>query len=158
MVLKGVTAGNWTNTATVTTREGIGGVSALPITVVEAFSGATMSLDDSVDPVAVGELVTYTIVVDNQAATQDLHNMTINAVIPVQMTFVSATGPTAYTIVGQEVQFIGVPTVGPAGKLTYTVTVLANVPGSVLFTSTMRYDEFPPGPILVQEATTIFRP
>lgn len=96
--------------------------------------------------------------VDNQAATQDLHTMTIVAVIPSQMSFISATGPTAFTVVGNEVRFGAVATVTPNQKLTFVVTVRANTAGSVLFTSTMRYDEFPPGPILVQEATTIFKP
>lgn len=158
VVLKGESAGIWTNVATAGTREGATARATLNVTVVAAPPGATMSLLDSLDPVAVGELVTYTIVVDNQAADQDLHNMTIVAVVPSQLTFVSATGPTAFTVVGNEVRYAAVTTVSPSGKLTYTVTVRANTAGSVLFTSTMRYDEFPPGPILVQEATTIFRP
>ncbi len=158
VVLRGEGQGTWTNVATVTTREGVTARSTLDVVVAEGFSGATMSLVDSIDPIAVGEQVTYTIVVDNQAITKDLHNMTIVAVIPSQMTFVSATGPTSWTVVGQEVRFESVGTIVPSRPITYTVTVRANAAGSVLFTSTMRYDEFPPGPILVQEATTIFAP
>jgi len=158
VVLKGEAAGIWTNVATVSTAEGASARATLVVTVVAAPPGATMSLLDTLDPIAVGELETYTIVVDNQAAAQDLHNMTIVAVIPSQMSFVGATGPTAFTVVGNEVRFGTVATVTPAQKLTFVVTVRANIAGSVLFTSTMRYDEFPPGPILVQEATTIFRP
>jgi uncharacterized repeat protein (TIGR01451 family) len=143
---------------TVATQEGATARATLNVTVVQAASGATMSLIDTLDPTAVGELETYTIVVDNQATAQDLHNMTIVALIPPQMTFVSATGPTAFTLVGSEVRFAAVATVTPAQKLTYVITVRPNTAGSVLFTSTMRYDEFPPGPIEVQEATTVFRP
>ncbi len=158
VVLKGEAAGVWTNVATVSTGEGVSARATLDVTVIAVPPGATMSLLDTLDPIAVGEIETYTIVVDNQAATQDLHNMTIVAVIPSQMSFVSATGPTAFTVVGNEVRFSAVATVTPAQKLTFVVTVRPNTAGSVLFTSTMRYDEFPPGPILVQEATTVFRP
>ncbi len=156
VVLRGEGAGTWTNVATVGTREGVTARATLDVTVIIAFSGATMSLVDALDPIAVSELETYTIVVNNQAITQDLHNMTIVAVIPAQMSFVSATGPTAFTVVGQEVRFASSPTVRSNENLTFVITVRANTAGSVLFTAIMRYDEFPPGPIQVQEATTIF--
>jgi hypothetical protein len=49
---------------------------------------------------------TCTIKVLNQSESNTLHNMTIVGLVPVgEMVYVSADGPTSFTVVGQEVRF-----------------------------------------------------
>lgn len=56
VVLKGNAAGTWTNVAKVSTSEGASAQATLNVVVAVASSGATMSLLDTLDPIAVGEM------------------------------------------------------------------------------------------------------
>jgi len=116
-----------------------------------------MSLIDSSDPVAVGDTFTYTIRVINQSETNALHNMTIVGLIPGEMVFVSADGPTSFNVVGQEVRFGAVATLTPGATVEFHITVRATVAGAAVFNATMNWDEFGEA-IVNQEGTTVFLP
>jgi hypothetical protein len=117
-----------------------------------------MSLIDSEDPVAVGDQFTYTIKVLNQSEGNTLHNMTIVGLVPGdQMVYVSADGPTSFTVVGQEVRFGSVATLAPGATVEFHIKVKATAAGSAVFNATMRWDEFGE-PIVNQEGTTVFKP
>jgi uncharacterized repeat protein (TIGR01451 family) len=155
-ILGGVKSGTAVNTATVTTHEGVTATDSLNITVLGA-PGATMSLIDSSDPVAVGDQFTYTIKVLNQSEANDLHNMTIVGLIPGEMVYVSADGPTSFTVAGQEVRFGPVATLKPGETVEFHIKVKATTAGSAVFNATMRWAEFGE-PIVNQEGTTVFKP
>ena len=155
-ILGGVKSGTAVNTATVTTHEGVTATDSLNITVLGA-PGATMSLIDSSDPVAVGDQFTYTIKVLNQSEANDLHNMTIVGLIPGEAVYVSADGPTSFTVVGQEVRFGPVAELKPGATVEFHIKVKATAAGSAVFNATMRWDEFGE-PIVNQEGTTVFKP
>jgi uncharacterized repeat protein (TIGR01451 family) len=155
-ILGGVKSGTAVNTATVTTHEGATATDSLVITVLGA-PGAHMSLIDSSDPVAVGDTFTYTIRVLNQSETNTIHNMTIVGLIPGEMVFISADGPTTFTVVGNEVRFGALATLAPGATVEFTITVRATAAGSAVFNATMTWDEFGE-PIVSQEGTTVFKP
>jgi len=155
-ILGGLKSGTAVNTATVTTREGVTSTDSLNVTVLGA-PGATMSLIDSSDPVAVGDQFTYTIKVLNQSEANNLHNMTVVGLIPGEAAYVSADGPTSFTVVGQEVQFGPLAELKPGATVEFHVKVKATAAGAAVFNATMRWDEFAQ-PIVNQEGTTVFKP
>jgi len=155
-ILGGVKSGTAVNTATVTTREGVTSTDSLTITILGA-PGAHMSLIDSNDPVAVGDEFTYTIKVLNQSEGNNLHNMTVVGLVPGETVYVSADGPTPFTVVGQEVRFGGVAELKPGDTVEFHIKVKATAAGPSVFNATMRWDEFGE-PIVNQEGTTVFKP
>jgi uncharacterized repeat protein (TIGR01451 family) len=155
-ILGGVKSGTAVNTATVTTREGVSATDSLNVTVLGA-PGAHMSLIDSSDPVEVGDEFTYTIKVLNQSEGNNLHNMTIVGLVPGETVYVSADGPTTFTVVGQEVRFGAVAELKPGATVEFHIQVKATAAGAAVFNATMRWDEFGE-PIVNQEGTTVFMP
>lgn len=155
-ILGGVSSGTAVNTAYVTTHEGASATDSLTITILGA-PGAHMSLIDSSDPVAVGDTFTYTIKVLNQSEANDLHNMTIVGLLPSEVVFISADGPTTFTVVGQEVRFGAVATMTPGQTVEFHIKVKATAAASAVFNATMTWDEFGE-PIVAQEGTTVFKP
>jgi uncharacterized repeat protein (TIGR01451 family) len=154
VILGGNKSGIAVNTATVTTREGATATDSLSITVLGS-PGAHMSLIDSEDPIEEGDTFTYTIKVLNQSEDNTLHNMNIVGLLPNEMVYVSADGPTSFTVVGQEVRFNSVATLAPGATVEFHIKVKAIRAGSSVFNATMNWDEFGE-PIVDQEGTTIF--
>ena len=138
------------------TSEGASASASLDIMVLSS-PGASIQIFDTDDPVEVGDTTSYIIQVLNQSSTTDIHNLTITLLIPGQMAYVSADGPTPFTTVDQEVRFAPVATLAPGEELQYQVEVKATASGAAVANATMRWDEFPE-PIVSQEGTTIFNP
>lgn len=154
LVLKGNSTGTWTNSATVTSNEGPTDTDSATTVVSAIPGGMTMYSYDTRDPLAVGEFTTYVIVTRNQGTTT-LHNLVIENVIPLQMSFVSASGPSGYTVSGQTVTFNPITSVAPNQLITFYVTARAESVGPALNISTMTYDEFPLT-VTEQEGTVIY--
>jgi uncharacterized repeat protein (TIGR01451 family) len=154
LVLKGDSAGTWTNTAAVTSNQGLTDTDSATTVISAAAGGMTMYTYDTEDPIKVGEFTTYVITTRNQGTTT-LHNMVIENIIPSQMSFISASGPTGYTVTGQTVTFNPVAVIAPNETKTFYVTVKAESIGAALNISTMIYDEFPLT-VTEQEGTGIY--
>ena len=155
-ILGGLKSGRAVNKAAVTTREGVSATANLNITVLGA-PGAHMSLSESSDPVALGDEVTYTMKVSNQSSSNELHHMLVVGLIPGETAYVSAEGPTKFTVVGKEVRFAAVATMKPGETIEFRIKLKAIAAGAAVFNATMRWDEFGE-PIVNQEGTTIFNP
>ncbi len=156
VILGGVKSGKAINKATVATREGATSTDMLNITVLGA-PGAHMSLTDSSDPAAIGDEITYTIKVTNQSTNNALHNLAIEGLIPCEMVFVSADGPTLFLAKGQGVVFAPLAELKPGETAELHINVKAVADGSAVFNATMRWDEFKEA-IVNQEGTTVFKP
>jgi len=152
---KATDVGSFENSVAVTTAEGIQ-ATAKAAGAVTAESGVTMQLIDTADPVAVGGQTTYEVHVINQGIIA-VHDLKIQLQLPTQVSFVSATGTTAYSVAGQTVTFAPVATLDAGKTILFTVTVKANSVGSVVFAATMSYAEFTT-PVTSQEGTTIYAP
>lgn len=154
IILDGLTAGIAGDTATVTTREGVTATDSLDVTVLGA-PGVHLSLNDSSDPVAVGDEFTYTIDLINQSGSNSVHNFTIVGLVPGQMAFISAAGPTQFTVTGKEIRFGPVAELKPGESVQYQIRVKAITAGAAAFNASMRSDGFGE-PLVSQEGTTVF--
>jgi len=152
--LKGEDRGTWTNTVTVTTKEGAS-ARAEAKTLVIAEAGVTIQSTDTDDPVVVGGQTTYVITVKNQGKI-DVHNLVVVDELPAQTSFVSAQGPMDYSEVAGMVTFKPVAVLNTGESLTFRVTVKANAEGSALNSVTLTYTEFGAS-VTVQEGTTIYK-
>ena len=145
-------AGMYTNVASVTSTEGAGDEATADITV-DAAAGASLLILDDNDPIAVGELTTYTVAVTNQGDELPLTDVTITVVIPSEFTIVSAGDG---VVNGQRVTFdLGEIAVG--GEQMVTITVEAVSAGDVVTSATLTYAEFTQA-ITDEEGTTIYNP
>ncbi len=153
LTLKGVTAGSWTDSVSVACDQGVTDTDSATTTVEALAGGMTWNVEDTPDPIFVGETTTYKVTVRNQG-TLTLHNVRIANTISEKTSFVSASGPVTYSVVGRTVAFSPVATIAPNEVLTYYITVLANTPGIAVNITTMTYDEFAL-PLTHQEPTGI---
>jgi uncharacterized repeat protein (TIGR01451 family) len=116
-----------------------------------------MSISSSGDPAAIGDELTYTVRVINQSSSNALHNLTVEALVPVEMAYISADGPTAFSVKGQGVLFAPLAELKPHETVELHIRVRATSAGSAVFNSAMRWDEFKEA-IVNQEGTTVFKP
>ena len=150
LTLRGETAGEFTNEASVTTDQGVSSDANFAVSVLAA-AGATLQLSDNPDPVGIGEQVTYTATLTNQSPDSSITNVRVTVDIPTEFTIIDAGTGVA---TGNSVAFPAVETLGAGQTLTYTITVQANAAGDVVAQATLEYNEFS-RPIAAQEGTTI---
>ena len=93
---KGTAIGSFENSVSVTTNERVSDT-AKAVGDVIAETGVTMQLSDTLDPVAVGGQTTYEASVTNQSL-KVIHDLKIQCQLPTQVSFVSATGITTYSV------------------------------------------------------------
>jgi uncharacterized repeat protein (TIGR01451 family) len=153
LVLKGDQIGTWTDTAVVTSVEGAT-AQASATTVVAPLVSFETKVIDSVDPITVGQQTTYTFNVTEEGLEAIALGVKVWFQIPVNTVFVSASGPTAYTISAGQVIFDPVASLAPGQTITYTVTVQASAPSFVLASCFLTATNYPQT-IEVQEGTTI---
>ncbi|HCP60466.1 MAG TPA: hypothetical protein DIT43_02720 [Dehalococcoidia bacterium] len=152
---KSTGVGSFENSVSVTTTEGVS-ATAKAAGEVTAETGVTMQLIDTLDPVAVGSQTTYETTVTNQGVVA-VHDLKIEFQLPDEVSFVSATGPTAHSVAGQTITFADVATLNAGQAIKFTVTVEADSAGNVVCAVTRSYAEFTT-PVTSQEGTTIYVP
>ena len=109
---------------------------------------------DLVDPVEVGTQTTYRITVTNQGSADD-RNVTIEATLPGQLEFVSASGATSESIRGNTISFAPFPVLAPGQRISWDVVVRAIGEGDVRFALEMTSDELT-SPVRETEATQLY--
>ena len=88
VALQGDQLGTMTNTASATAAEGVSSEHVLDVTILAA-PGATVDITDSLDPVRVGEQVTFTVHVNNQGRSA-MTDVSVVVPVPAQFTINSA--------------------------------------------------------------------
>ncbi len=156
MVLRGILAGAWMNTGQVASSEGAAAAATLDINVL-GVPGVTVTVTDDPDPVQVGQQTTYIISMQNQSSESAVTGFQLNFTIPDEMSFVSASGDSAYTVTSQVVQFVEVDTVAPLDTLEYRVVVRADRTGSALGSVSYVFNEFSLA-VTAEEPTIVFDP
>jgi len=155
VLCKATGLGPFENSASVTTAEGVSDT-AKSTGEVLAKAGVTMQLSDTVDPVAIGAQTTYEVSITNQSIIP-VHDLKVQVQLPPKVSFVSASGITAYSVVGQTVTFAPVATLDGGESIQFTVTAKAESAGDTICKVILTYAEFSL-PITLEEGTTIFAP
>lgn len=130
-----------------------GTASARSTTRVVGIPALLLEVVDKNDPVAVGDNVTYEIVVTNQGSAP-AHNVKIHVELEDNETYVSSTGDTS-NVTGQTVDFTPVTSIEVGGKVVYQVVVRANAAGDTRFHVEMTSDELK-RPVTETESTNLY--
>lgn len=151
--LRGQEVGEVRNQAAATGTRGLA-ARAEAVTVFEGATGLTVDVDDRDDPVEVGKLTSYSIIVTNQGNVEAT-KVQIVATVPEQMAVTDAKGPSNAGKDGAKIVFE--PITLAAGKTaTYEVFVKPQRPGDVRFRVELSADQLPAGPVRREESTTIY--
>jgi len=119
-----------------------------------ALPGLSLTVADRHDPVTVGKELTYDIEVSNTGQTP-CTNVVLLVNVPSEMTPVplQTTGPSSHVIEAQTVRVSPVAQLGPLGRLTYRVRVLAKKEGTAFIQAEVSAQGL--SPVIAQEKTTI---
>lgn len=144
--------GNYTNnvTATATCAE----ASAEASTEVIGIPAILLECVDVRDPIALNDTERYDITVTNQGSAVDT-NIGMVCVIPDEMEFVSADGPTEETVDGQTVTFDALESLAPGERVRYSVETRALEVGDVRFHVSLTSNQLT-SPVEETEATYIY--
>jgi uncharacterized repeat protein (TIGR01451 family) len=125
------------------------------VTEVRGIPAILLEVVDNPDPIELGTNVTYTIRVTNQGSADDT-NIRVEAIIPGEGEYVTASGPTNGQTDGQTVRFDALPLLAPKAVATYTITVKANAEGDVRFKVSMISENIN-SPVEETESTRFYR-
>ncbi len=150
VILQGVTAGDYTNRASVSSDQGASADASFGLTVLAA-AGAALDISDNVDPVGVGDTATYTVSLRNQSEDTPITNARLVVTIPDEFEIVSAESG---SITGNRVTYPAIATLAAGDSAIYTISVRAISAGDVVAEVTLSYDGFDLS-ITDQEGTTI---
>jgi uncharacterized repeat protein (TIGR01451 family) len=107
-------------------------VSAAAKTTVLTIPSLVMEVTDRDDPVRVGEATSYRVTIKNVGSGPDA-DVRVSAVVPEQLEYVQATGPTQAKAAAGRVTFDPLPTLAAGQSVTWTVEVKAAAAGDVRF-------------------------
>ncbi len=153
LITRAKDSGRAVNSITLTSRSAPP-LEAVVVSEIQKLPQLHISTYDSEDPVAVGKQTTYVIEVRNEG-TQPATNVRLESRIPGEMQFVSADGPTRFTLQTSMVQFEPIAVMKPGDKVTFRVVCRAVQSGFAKHTAVVRYDQFE-GPIMDEEGTDIY--
>ncbi|MGC9455111.1 MAG: hypothetical protein ACP5HU_09640 [Phycisphaerae bacterium] len=144
--------GGYTNsvTASATCAEG----SAEASTDVQGIPAILLECVDVRDPIAINDTERYEITVTNQGSAVDT-NIGMVCVMPEEMEFVSAEGPTDETVDGQTITFDALESLAPGERVRYIVETRALEVGDVRFHVSLTSNQLT-SPVEETEATYIY--
>lgn len=129
-------------------------VSAAAQTQVRGIAAVLLEVVDEADPIQIGDIETYTVVVTNQGSAAET-NIRIVCTLEDTMQFVSATGVTAGTASGRTVTFAPLAELAPKAKAVWKLQVKALKPGDVRFKTSMTTEQLT-RPVEETEATNFY--
>ena len=155
IVLTSTKAGTHVNYADVQTREGLRRKTSAK-TLWEGFAALLIEVIDTVDPLLIGDQGKYIIKVTNQGTAKDT-NIKITAVLPNEITPLTAKGATRATISsdGRTVSFAPCPSLAPKQTLTYEINVKAKSIGDARIKVLLKSDLIKT-PVTEEESTHVY--
>ena len=130
------------------------GVSASAKTTISGIAAILLEVVDIEDPIEVGNTETYVITATNQGSAVDT-NIKIVCTLEDNEQYVSSSGATRGSVMGNIVTFEPLPSLAPKAKATWRVTVKAVKAGDVRFTAAMNSDQLT-RPVQETEATHLY--
>lgn len=110
---------------------------------------------DDPDPIVIGNTTTYTIHVTNQGTARDT-NLVVRCVLDKGVEFVSASGASAHSVRGSNVEFAPLATLAPKAHATWTVVVRGTEVADTRFAVALETDETS-RPIEETESTRFYK-
>ncbi|MDD5134444.1 MAG: hypothetical protein PHP01_03415 [Phycisphaerae bacterium] len=115
-------------------------VTATAKTLVRGAPGILLEAIDLVDPIRIGEDVTYKIMVTNQGTAAGT-NIVIKAMLEPQMGYISNAGATDGVYAGDTITFAPLPSLAPKARASWEIIVKAKAIGDVRFKVVMTSDQ-----------------
>ena len=122
--------------------------------LIDGISAILFQAADTVDPVEVGKETTYEIRVVNQGS-KAATNVRITVMLPPELKFVAAEGPSRYNIDGNQVVFEGLARLAPKADTTYQVRAQGLRPGDLRTRIQLMTDEMQT-PVTKEESTRVY--
>jgi uncharacterized repeat protein (TIGR01451 family) len=124
-------------------------------TEVSGVPAILLEVIDMVDPIEVGQDVTFSVVVTNQGSSQD-SNVKVAATLPPSMQFVSGSGATAVTGNGQSVTIAPIATLAPGARAEWKIVAKAKSAADARSRWELSSDQFRSA-ISETESTTLYQ-
>ncbi len=155
ITLTSAKAGTHVNYADVQTREGLRRKTSAK-TLWKGFAALLIEVIDTADPLLIGDQGKYIIKVSNQGTANDT-NIKITAVLPNEITPLTAKGATSATISsdGRTVTFAPCPSLAPKQTLTYEINVKAKSLGDARIKVLLKSDLIKT-PVTEEESTHVY--
>ncbi len=150
LTLRGDVASEVVNQAEATSDQGATAEAEMDISILAA-AGAHLQIIDNIDPLGVGDEVSYTITVRNQSGATSINNVRVTVEIPVELEIIEADGG---VINAGRITYAPIGSLGGGQQQIFVIQVRAIQAGDVVASATMSYDQFD-RPITDQEGTTI---
>ena len=123
-------------------------------TQVVGIPAILLEVVDGTDPVEVGSQTTFTVTVTNQGSTPDT-NVRVNATLPDQLQFVSASGTTTVTASGHALAFAPVASLAPGARAEWKVIARAKGAADARSRWEMTSEQFR-APVIETESTNLY--
>lgn len=130
-------------------------VNASARTLVKGIPAVLLEVVDMNDPVELGKLVTYEVVVTNQGSAP-VTNLKVACIMEEYMQYQASTGPTQGAIDNQTLTFAPLATLAPQAKVSWKVTVKALREGDVRFKTILLTDQID-RPVEETESTRFYK-
>ncbi len=124
------------------------------MTRVESAAALTMQIRDLDDPIEIGGEASYEIRIANQG-TKDAADVELRALVPREMSVVSATGPATHRAEGQEIVFAKLSRLPPGKEEIFRVTAKGLKAGETRFRVRLTADCLTE-PVIQEESTRIY--
>ena len=131
-------------------------VSTTCATTVEGVPAILLEVIDTVDPVAVGTETVFVVTATNQGSSDDT-NVKVVATLPPTMEFISGSGATPVTAVGQTVTLSPVAKIAPGANAQWRIVVKAKGVADARSRWEMTSDQFK-APIIETESSNLYQP
>ena len=129
-------------------------VNSLTRTAVVGIPVVRIDVVDLEDPIELGRNVTYVISASNDGSAPD-HNLRLVCQLEDKLQYVSSSGATHASVMGQTVSFVQLRTLAPNTKATWRIVAKAVRAGDIRFKATLTSDELT-RPIDETEATYLY--
>lgn len=127
---------------------------SLTRTAVVGIPVVRMDVLDLEDPIELGRNVTYIITASNDGSAPD-HNLRLVCQLEDKLQYVSSSGATQASAMGQTINFVQLRTLEPNAKATWRIVAKAVRPGDIRFKAVLTSDELT-RPIDATEATYLY--
>jgi uncharacterized repeat protein (TIGR01451 family) len=124
-------------------------------TTLAGIPAILLEVVDVSDPVEIGQNETYVITVTNQGSTPGT-NIRITCMLEDNMEYISSSGRTTASIMGNELTFAPLVSLAPKARAVWRVNIKANDAGDMRFKVTINSDQLD-RPVEETEATTFYR-